>query len=109
MLDTIINYYSAVMLHVPFSETLEHEPVWSSSFDVEAWRNSGYEGVLQDYQFDTPRNFQTQVDQRVKTTLLTRIETFGEHASGLGRFTRTMFAKDFRRNFVPSENQHAAE
>ncbi|NOC85793.1 MULTISPECIES: B12-binding domain-containing radical SAM protein [unclassified Ruegeria] len=109
MLDTIINYYSAVMLHVPFSETLEHEPVWSSSFDVEAWRNSGYQGVLQDYQFDAPREFQTQVDQRVKTTLLSRIETFGEHASGLGRFTRTMFANDFRRNFVSGESQHAAE
>ncbi|WP_170765218.1 B12-binding domain-containing radical SAM protein [Ruegeria lacuscaerulensis] len=109
MLDTIINYFSAVMLHVPFSESLEHEPVWSSSFDVEAWRNSGYEGALQDYRFDTPRDFQTQVDPRVKTTLLSRIETFGEHASGLGRFTRTMFANDFRRNFVATKKQHAAE
>jgi hypothetical protein len=109
MLDTIINYYSAVMLHAPFSQSLEHEPVWSSSFDVEAWRNSGYEGSLRDYQFDTPREFQTQVDPRVKTTLLSRIDTFGEHASGLGRFTRTMFANDFRRNFVAAENQHAAE
>lgn len=65
--------------------------------------------MLQDYQFDAPREFQTQVDQRVKTTLLSRIETFGEHASGLGRFTRTMFANDFRRNFVSGESQHAAE
>jgi hypothetical protein len=29
--------------------------------------------------------------------ILNRIETFGEHAAGLGKFTRTMFAKDLRR------------
>ncbi|TMV07035.1 radical SAM protein [Ruegeria sediminis] len=109
MLETIINYYGAVMLHVPFSESLEREPVWTSLYDVENWRNSGYEGSLLDYRFDAPREFQTRVDPRVKTTLLSRIKTFGEHASGLGRFTRTMFANDFRRVFTNAENRHVAE
>ena len=97
------------MLQVPFADNLEHNPVWTSSFNVEAWRASGYQGSLNDYRFDTARNFKTRVDPRIKATLLSRIDTFGEHASGLGRFTRTMFATDFRRDFEGTEDRTAAE
>ena len=109
MLTAIIDYYRAVMLHVPFADNLEQAPTWTSLFDVEQWRASDYKGSLNDYRFATPRSFQTQVDPRVKATLLSRIETFGEHASGLGRFTRTMFATDFRRKLEQSSQVHAAE
>ncbi|MFD1159724.1 B12-binding domain-containing radical SAM protein [Roseovarius aestuarii] len=109
MLDTIIEYYSAIMLHVPFADSLEREPVWTSLFDIETWKASDFKGSLSDYRFDAPRDFQTQVDPRVKSTLLSRIDTFGEHASGLGRFTRTMFATDFRRKLEQGSQAHAAE
>jgi hypothetical protein len=29
-----------------------------------------------------------------------RLRTFGEHPSGLGKFTRTMFARELRRSLV---------
>ena len=46
MLDTIIDYYSAIMLHVPFADNLEHEPVWTTQYDVETWKASDYKGSL---------------------------------------------------------------
>jgi radical SAM superfamily enzyme YgiQ (UPF0313 family) len=101
MLATIIDYYGAVMLHVPFSNNLEEEPIWTTSFDIERWKDLDYTDALSDHRFTEPRAFKARVDPRIKTTLLTRIETFGEHASGLGRFTRTMFATDFRRKLEP--------
>jgi hypothetical protein len=40
------------------------------------------------------------VDDERKAVIENRIRTFGEHPSGLGKFTRTMFARDFRRVVV---------
>lgn len=97
MLNCVIDYYRSVMLHVPFTATLDEEPVWDTVFDVEAWRDNGFASSLRDFKLSERQSLRTKVDPKVKSVLLSRIETFGEHASGLGRFTRTMFAQDFRR------------
>jgi len=100
MARNIIDYYRSVMLHVPFADSLEGEPVWHTVYDIEAWRNADYKAPLSEFRFNTLRSIPTKVDPRIKSVLLSRLETFGEHPSGLGRFTRTMFAKDFRRKAV---------
>ena len=98
MLDSIFDYYRSIMLHVPFSQSLAEEPMWHTNYDLIGWKEAGYKGSLTDFRFDQSQKFETGIDQRVKDTLTSRIETFGENATGLGRFTRTMFATDFRRN-----------
>jgi hypothetical protein len=40
------------------------------------------------------------MDAERKAQLLVRVRTFGEHAQGLGKFTRTMFARDLRRELA---------
>lgn len=107
MLATIIGYYRSVMLHVPFRQTLDMEPLWTTSYDVEAWRAADYKRPLSDFRHDGPRALATRVDPRVRSVLLSRIDSFGEHPSGLGRFTRTMFATDFRRQVVSDVSRAA--
>jgi hypothetical protein len=34
---------------------------------------------------------------------MTKVGAFGEHASGLGKFTRTMFARDLRRTVARAD------
>ncbi|HKK30324.1 MAG TPA: radical SAM protein, partial [Alphaproteobacteria bacterium] len=97
MLSAICNYYRSVLLHVPFKATLDTEPVWDTEYDVEAWRQTGFQKPLREFRYAQRERFPTRVDPAVKSVLLSRIDTFGEHAAGLGRFTRTMFANDFRR------------
>jgi hypothetical protein len=37
------------------------------------------------------------VEPEKKALIENRLATFGEHPAGLGKFTRTMFARDLRR------------
>ena len=37
-----------------------------------------------------------------RALILTKVATFGEHPSGLGKFTRTLFARDLRRSVEPA-------
>jgi radical SAM superfamily enzyme YgiQ (UPF0313 family) len=97
MRESIIGYYRAVMLKFPFAASLEEEPVWETDFDVEGWREGAYKVPLASLRLPETRSFPTRVDDSVRSKLLSRIATFGEHAAGLGRFTRTLFAEDFRR------------
>lgn len=97
-LHAVMNYLRSVLLHVPFAETLEAMPVWATEFDVEAWHREGRVRPLGSYRFDEPQAFSTSVAPDKKAAVLTRIRTFGEHPSGLGKFTRTMFARDLRRS-----------
>ncbi len=99
-LDAVIDYLRAVLLHVPFREALNVYPEWPTSFDVEAWAAEGYSKPLADYAFAEPRVFATTIAPERKASIETRIATYGEHASGLGKFTRTMFARDLRRTLV---------
>lgn len=109
MLNAIIGYYRAVMLSVPFADSLAIEPVWTTVYDIEAWRDGGFKRKLSGYLFDVERSLPTQIDPRKRKVLLERIGTFGEHPNGLGRFTRTMFATDFRRQVVARQADLAAE
>lgn len=96
-LSSVMDYLRCVVLHVPFAETIDNRPSWTTSFDVEAWREDGYAKDLNAYRFARPRSFRTFVEPDVRTLILSRVATFGEHAAGLGRFTRSMFARDLRR------------
>jgi radical SAM superfamily enzyme YgiQ (UPF0313 family) len=96
-LQAVVGYLRAVLLHTPFAETLESNPDWVTAFDVEAWHAEGHIRPLGEYRVDPPRTFATRVPPDKKAMVLTRIRTFGEHPAGLGKFTRTMFARDLRR------------
>ncbi len=100
MMEAIFGYYDAVMLHVPFEETLAQTPVWQTDYDVEAWQASDFEPELSRFRFAERQGFETAIAPGVRATLSARIRTFGEHPAGLGRFTRTMFATDFRRRVI---------
>ncbi len=108
MMEAIFDYYKTVMLHVPFAQTLSQTPVWETEYDVVGWREGGCPDDLARYRLKTRRRLDTAIDPDVKATLLSRIETFGEHPAGLGRFTRTMFATDFRRILPRIERRRAA-
>lgn len=96
-LKAVADYLRSVMLHAPFRESLEMTPSWESRYDVDAWRQEHYSQPLSKYRTSEPRFFQTSVDPRKKSLLENRVNTFGEHPSGIGKFTRTMFAQDLRR------------
>jgi radical SAM superfamily enzyme YgiQ (UPF0313 family) len=96
-IDSVIEYLRCVLLHTPFNESLQAAPVWSSAFDLETWRNEKYSKLLSVYRHEQPRRFAMIVEPERKTLIENRIQTFGEHPSGLGKFTRTMFARDLRR------------
>jgi hypothetical protein len=93
-----MDYLRSVMLHSPFTESLSTAPIWGTWHDVEAWREEGYTRELDAFRFDQPQTFGTTVSEDRRTAIERRIETFGDHPAGLGKFTRTMFAKDLRRS-----------
>jgi hypothetical protein len=102
MLETIIDYFRSIMLHVPFSKTIEEMPIWTTCYDLDAWREDHYKKPLQTFLYTSPQVFDTKLDPSIKSLISTRIKTFGEHPSGLGKFTRTMFAQDLRREVIPN-------
>ena len=93
----VMDYLRCVSLHVPFADSVAATPSWTSRYDVEAWIAEGFKRPLSSYAFPQPRTFRTHVDPERKTRLLQRLATYGEHPSGLGKFTRTLFARDLRR------------
>jgi radical SAM superfamily enzyme YgiQ (UPF0313 family) len=97
MLRTVIDYLKAVLLHAPFGETLSRMPEWETGYDVEAWRADHFRHPLEQYRVAGRRQYSTSVSHDTHTKIMTRVNTFGEHPSGLGKFTRTMFARDLRR------------
>jgi hypothetical protein len=106
-LATTVDYLRAVMLHVPFAKTASERTQWTSRYDVEAWAHDNYAKPLAAYAFDVAQTFSAEVEPDKKALILTKVGTFGEHASGLGKFTRTMFARDLRRSFA-RDREHAA-
>lgn len=99
-LESVIGYLRAIMLHTPFAQSLAAAPTWTAQFDVEGWREAGYTRPLEEHRFAKPVEFHTRVDDAKRALILSRIATFGEHPAGLGKFTRTMFSRDFRRTLV---------
>ncbi len=102
-LDAVIGYLRSVMLYSPFTESLASMPVWTTAFDVERWREEGYGTDLEAYRLESAVTFRTTVSDERRTALERRIQTFGDHPAGLGKFTRTMFATDLRRSIVTPE------
>jgi hypothetical protein len=102
LLGTVIDYLDCVLLRVPFTDSMARPVAWTTEWDVEAWAADRYRRTLADYAFDGPRQFTAEVSEARKALIETKILTFGEHPSGLGKFTRSMFARDLRRSFVPT-------
>jgi radical SAM superfamily enzyme YgiQ (UPF0313 family) len=102
-LRAVMDYLRAVLLHAPFLKTLASEPTWRTLYNIEAWRADGYTKALDAYRYPKPQMFHTTVEPERKELIESRIRTFGEHPAGLGKFTRTMFAKDLRRTLLSNK------
>lgn len=100
-LTSVMNYLRTVLLHVPFAESLSRTPSFTSPWDVDAWRMAEFGQPLPQFRTDSPTEYHTSIDPKKRALIESRVATFGEHAAGLGKFTRTMFARDLRREVVP--------
>lgn len=100
-LAAVMDYLRTVLLHVPFRETMQLSPSFTAGYDVEAWRDSRDGAPLAAFRLPEPLTWQTTMDPENRAVIEKRIADYGEHAAGLGKFTRTMFAKDLRRMLVP--------
>jgi hypothetical protein len=106
-LETVMDYLRAVILHAPFEHSLSAAPEWTARYDVEMWAHNHYDKDLEYYRLPEPVTFSTTVQSDLLALVQNRIRTFGEHPSGLGKFTRTIFARDLRRKVV-KETLHQA-
>ena len=102
LLGTLMRYMRAVALAVPFGQSCAKDVAFESEYDIEGWAKDGYLRPLAEHRFDAPRRFVARTDPARRALILAKIETFGEHPAGLGKFTRTMFARDLRRNLEPA-------
>lgn len=99
-LGAVIDHVRNLALHVPFAQTAAQRTQWTSLYDVEAWASAGYTRPLAEFAFGSPRELVAETSDATRALILAKVEAFGEHASGLGKFTRTMFARDLRRALV---------
>ena len=99
-LVAVMHYLRSVLLHAPFAEALAAAPDGMMAYDIEAWSRDGYRKNPEAHRFAEPRAFAARVEAPRRAEIMSRIATFGEHPSGLGKFTRTMFARDLRRTLV---------
>ncbi|MCY3002293.1 MAG: hypothetical protein NTV21_10865, partial [Planctomycetota bacterium] len=99
-LASVFAHVGNVVLHVPFAATTEERRAWLAEHDVEAWATAGYSRPLAEFRLETPLEFVAECSPQVRALIQTKVGTFGEHASGLGKFTRTLFARDLRRRIL---------
>lgn len=104
-LASITDYYRTITLHSPFKEAFQKKPAWKTRYDVVKWREQKYDKPLSFFKLEHHTTYETIVEDRIRDTISSRLETFGEHPTGLGRFTRTMFANDFRRQLLSSDHR----
>ncbi|MEP7344427.1 MAG: cobalamin-dependent protein [Gemmatimonadaceae bacterium] len=102
-LAAVMDYLRTVLLHVPFRETMRRTPSFTAAFDVEGWRDADFARPLASFRLPAPLTWRTAMDEEKRAVIEKRISDYGEHASGLGKFSRTMFAKDLRRKLVPND------
>ncbi len=98
-LRTVFEFLHQVILHTPFKETMEREVAFETPWDIQRWASEGYRAPLSDYRFDASRRYRGFVKPETKRLIASKVDTFGEHPAGLGKFTRTLFARDLRRTF----------
>ncbi len=107
-IGTVMSYLRAVALHVPFGPAIEREVSWTTTYDVESWTRERFAKPLSAYAFPAARTLRAATTPETRALIRTKVETFGEHPSGLGKFTRTMFARDLRRSFDQRPGERAA-
>ena len=107
-LHAVVDYLKSVLLHAPFAKSITETSTWSTTYDVEAWRGSGYDTHLADFPLDAEETFTTEMDPERRSVLESRLATFGEHPSQMGKFTRTMFARDLRRQVLRADRQQGS-
>lgn len=100
LLATVVDYLRTVLLRTPFGESVAETPKWSTKYDVDRWCRDGYKNSLESYSFPEVKTFIAIVEPQRRALIESRIATFGEHPSQLGKFTRTMFARDLHRTLV---------
>ena len=100
-LATVIDYLRAVVLHAPFAEAMDRPVTWTTRYDVERWAADGYERDLAGYALAAPETSAVTVDPQNRALIESKLATFGEHPAGLGKFTRTIFARQLRRMLAP--------
>jgi hypothetical protein len=96
-LKGVIDYLRIVLLHSPFNKTLTEEFSLNSSYNFDLWVSEKYSRPLKEY---TTKNYTMLafVENEKRTTIENKVTTFGDNPSGLGKITRTMFARDLRRS-----------
>jgi radical SAM superfamily enzyme YgiQ (UPF0313 family) len=105
LLDPVMSYLRSVALHVPFGATMAREVDWTSGYDIESWTRERFVRPLESYAFAEPRTLRASVAPETRALIETKVATFGEHPSGLGKFTRTLFARDLRRRFADTAKE----
>ena len=65
-------------------------------------RNSGSREAEERFK-ELAEAFRTLSDPDRRALIETKLATFGEHPSGLGKFTRSMFARDLRRVLISAD------
>ena len=99
---TVMSYLRAVALYVPFGPAVSRAVQWRTTYDVEAWTRDRFARPLTTYAFPMEQTLRAVTTPETRALIETKVATFGEHPSGLGKFTRTLFARDLRRSFVPA-------
>jgi hypothetical protein len=54
-LDTVMSYLRAVILHVPFADTMAKHVQWTSRHDLPQWAENRFAKPLHEYRLDTSR------------------------------------------------------
>src|SRR4030095_8715394 len=98
LLKTVIDYLRCVMLAAPFAPSLSAQREWVTSYDVELWSAEGYVKDLAAYRYPTPQRLATSVAPDQRALIESRIATFGESPSALGKLPRPIFARTLRRS-----------
>ena len=101
LLPVVMSYLGAVALHVPFGASMSREVSWRATHDIEAWTADRFRKPLGSYALPEPRTIHARASAETRALLESRVAMFGEHPSGLGKFTRSMFARDLRRQMAP--------
>lgn len=99
-LDDVTEFLRKVLLHSPFIQTVAEEVEWETVYDIQAWAEEKYINPLHNYTAKV-KTLHARVEPEKRELIETKVNTFGDHPSGLGKFTRTMFARDLRRTISP--------
>jgi hypothetical protein len=95
-LAAIAGYLRTVLLHVPFREAMRRSEIFTSPYDVAAWSANRDGQPLATFREPQPVAWRTHMNPKIRDVFEHRLATFGEHPSTIGKFARTVFAKDLR-------------